>query len=616
MDMLILFTTAALVYGQVAGFEFLTNWDDPEYITNNHLLRSLSWQSVAASFTSTLMGNYAPIQNLSYMIDVLLGGGQLKPVIFHISNLVWHLANTLLLYWFALRITGSRIWAVAASLVFLLHPVQVESVAWLAERKNIVSMFFFILTLLAYDAYRKNSDNRRWLFYTASVICTLLALCAKVSVVVIPLILIVYDYCFLTKEQRPSWKKSVAEKIPFALLAALLAYQATILQLKELGGGRAGYHGGSLYTTMLTMVHVLADYIRLIIWPTGQSAIYTPEIILVPDAITIGLLLLYIGIVIAGVKLYQRQSVMFFGLSLFFIGLLPVSQLIPLVTLMHDRYLYIPMLGIGWLAGGSVHLLWQRYPAKRRPVAVSVILVAVVIGLISYERTKVWRNSITLWTDTTKKLPNNWGVWDALAEAYISAGDNEGAARAYDKVFSMKPDFMNEDSKEIKALNNAGAIFMERGDFERSRSLLETLTTKYPEYSPGFINLGFNAKLQGDSANAEKAYRRALEIDPDNTSALMAMGTLFREKGNLAGARDYYMKSFKNRGDGSELRYALACLEARSGNINKALDHLEVAVLKGFNDYKALSSNHELDPLRSNSRFQNLLRAVIPPASR
>lgn len=616
IDMVLIITAAALVYGQVAGFELLTNWDDPEYITQNNLIHSLSWSNIKASFTSTLMGNYAPIQNLSYMLDVLLGGGKIKPSIFHLSNLAWHTASAMLFYWFIVRMTGKRIWALTASLVFLLHPVQVESVAWLSQRKNVLSMFFLLLTLLCYDYYRKNRDNRRWIFFSAAMIFTILGLFSKVSVVIIPVVLLLYDFCFTDRENRPSTSQTIIEKIPFAVIAALMAYQSSILQLKELGGGRSGYHGGSLFATMTTMVHVLAEYVRLIFWPSNLSAIYTPEVILTPNVVTIGILVVFIVIALAGVELYRRQKDLFFGFCLFLIGLLPVSQIIPLVTLMHDRYLYVPMLGVAWIAGGTASLVWLRRETMRRYLVAAIATLVVIIGIASFNRAKVWKNSVSLWVDTSEKLPGNWGVWDALAEAYISAGDRKGATLAYEKVFSMKPDFMDEDYKEMKALNNAGALFMERGDLGRSRELLELLTKKYPDYAPGFINLGFNMMLQGNIADAEKAYLEALKLEPENTSVALAMGTIERSRGNLKQARAYYLKSFKNRGDGPELRYAMACLEALSGNNNAAIKHLEMAVLNGFNDLKALQNNKELDPLRDNPRFHVILKAASPENQR
>lgn len=611
-DALLLTVAALVVYCQVAGFEVLTNWDDPEYITENHLIRSISWENIQGAFTSTLMGNYAPFQNLSYMFDMFLAGGVLKPAVLHVSNLIWHIANTLLLYWFVVRVVKSRVWALTAAFLFLLHPVQVETVAWLSQRKNLLSMFFFLLTLIAYDFYRKEPEKKRWLFYTASFLCCVIALFSKVSVVIIPVVLVCYDFFLCAPSQRPTLKLSLFEKLPFVFAVSAMAYQSSILQMKELGGGRAAYHGGSLYTTMVTMVHVLGDYILNIIWPTGLSAIYTPPVVMTPSVVTIGILVLLVLVVLICVARYRQNKTLVFAVALFFVGLLPVSQIIPLVTLMHDRYLYIPMIGVAWFAGGVIHLILHKRPDLAKSVLTVTLIICVSLGALSFQRAKVWRSSIALWTDTVEKLPENWGVWDALAEAYISKGDKDGALRAYDKVFSMKPDYMDEDAKEIKALNNAGALFMERGDITRSRDLLDKLTTKYPDYAPGFINRGLNALLQKDMATAERSYMKALELEPGNTSALMGMGTVQREKGNLKDARNYYFKSFGNRGDGPELRFNWACLESKSGNADEALMHLEVALKKGFADQKVLASSPDLDNIREHAGFKSLMEKYFP----
>lgn len=615
-DLSLLIIAGLLFYGRVIGFEVLTNWDDPEYITENPLIREMNWANLKTAFLSGILGNYAPVQTVSYMIDCLLGGGAINPAIFHATNLVLHIANSLLLYWFVIRSAGSRAWAVTAAALFLLHPVQVESVAWLSQRKNLLSEFFFLLAILSYQSYRNAADKRRGIFYGLSIGAAILALFSKVSVVIIPLVLVVYDLTIAARDRRPTGKKSFLEKIPFIIVAGLMAFQSSILQTKELGGGRVGYHGGSLFATMLTMLDVLTDYARLIIWPANLSIIYTPEIVTTPTITSYSMIAVLILIAAACVYVYRRERSLLFGICLFFIGLLPVSQLIPLVTLMNDRYLYISMIGVAWIAGGVVQFVRQRRPRWRQTVVMAGLVLGVVLGFLSYQRSAVWKNSVALWTDATRKQPDNWGVWDALAEAYMSAGDTEGAAAAYEKVFSMKPDFTGEDIKERKALNNAAVLFMDRGQRQKARELLDILTNKYPDYIRGFINLGYLAALDNETGTAEKAYRHALELEPDNTSALMSMGNLCRKKGELKTAHDYFLKAMGNGGDGPELRFAMASLDASEGKLDEALRNIEMAVGLGYRDVRELQTSHDFDLLRKSPRFIRILDSLTQDGAR
>jgi tetratricopeptide (TPR) repeat protein len=609
-DLVLLTIAGIITYGRVIGFEILANWDDPQYITTNQIIRGFSLEHLQLMFTSSVMGNYAPVQLLSYMADYIIGGSRINPAVFHASNLFFHIANALLFYWFVNRSTRSREWAVAAAALFLLHPVQVESVAWLSQRKNLLSLFFFLITLLSYERYRHGNDSTRQRYYLIAVFTALCALFAKVSVVIIPLVLILFDQTVVAPEKRPSWKKVLIDSSPFFVMAGLMAYQSSMLQMQELGGGRAGYHGGSLAATMLTMLHVLVDYLRLIFWPTRLNALYTPDIVSHADAATTFIFITLILAIAGCCLLFKKNRPLSFGPVLFFLGLLPVSQLIPLVTLMHDRYLYVPMLGVAWLAGGLVHFQLQHRPSRRPALAGAGALLLILLGALSFQRAAVWRNSVTLWSDAAKKLPDNWGVWDALAEAYVSAGDNEGAVRAYDKVFSMNPDFLNEERKECKAYNNAAVLFIDRRELQRAKQLLDHLTGKFPEYLPGFINRGYLARLEKDWKTAETAAQHVLERDPRNSSALLSLGIIARENGELANARRYCNAALANGGDGAELQYALATLDAREGNHAGALEHLESAARQGFNDIREILHNRDFDPIRSDGRFHMVINTL------
>jgi Flp pilus assembly protein TadD len=350
----------------------------------------------------------------------------------------------------------------------------------------------------------------------------------------------------------------------------------------------------------------------MLFWPGNLSALYLPPIRIDID---FGVVLSFLLLVILGglgVYLFRRDRLLFFGIALFFLALLPVSQIVPLVTLMNDRYLYFPLLGASWLAGGLTATLFPTTPPKRNYLAVALVgTVLALLTICSFQRTQVWRNSIALWSDVVTKLPDSREPRAALAEAYLNAGRKSEALRAYEEVFAFSGPF-TEPLMERKALNNAAVLFMDAGQPDRARTLLTTLTRRYPDYAPGFINLGYNLFLARDLPAAEEAYRRALALQPGYPSAIMGLGNICLETGRLAEARGFYRQALDSGGNGPDLHFNLACLEALSRNPDAALTHLEEALRLGYRNAEALTRNPELATLRQLPAFQRLLALYFP----
>ena len=590
------------VFGQTLDHDFLSNWDDHAYVTRNATVKGITPAHLKAAFTSLYVGNYAPVHIISYMVDHALWG--MRPAGFHGTNLLLHAVNGLLFYLLVFRITGRRAWAFPAAALFLIHPVQVESVAWISQRKNLLSMGFFLAALLTYIEYRRQQEEKRALPYTLAIVLFVTALLAKPVAVVLPLALLIYDLCCASPARRPGL---LTDKIPFVAAAATMAVVTFMVQSAEMGGGRAEFHGGTPLATFLTMQTVLARYLGMLFWPVNLSALYLPRIHSGIDT-EVGLaLLLTAGLCVAGVVLFRHNRRFFFGYALFFLGLLPVSQIVPLVTLMNDRYLYFPLIGAAWLAGGIVCAVTDMAPSLRRTLLLTgggTLLT--FLCLLSFQRTGAWHDSITLWSDVVRKTPDSREAWAALAESYMNAGRNQEALRTYDEVFAFQGDFA-EPIMERKALNNASVLYMDGNRFDRALTLLQTLVAKYPDYAPGFVNLGYCHFATRNLPAAEQAYGSALALAPGNTSALMGLGNISLETGKTEAARHYYDEALANGGNGPDLQYNLACLEARTGHPAEALRHLEEALRLGFRNRDGLLKNPELASLRPLPAFKGLM---------
>ena len=336
IPLLLIIVSTAAVYGRILGHDFI-NLDDPWYISLNPAVAGFTWQHIKEVFSSFYIGNYAPVQMLSYMLDYTLWG--MQPGGFFLANIVIHIANGLMVYRLFLRFHGNRLFATVATGIFLLHPVQVESVAWVAQRKNLLAMLFFLVAWECYCRYREAAPDRGKTAYLLSLSAFVLALLSKSIAVIFPIVLIMYDFCFPAAGRRVA----LLDKIPFFFAAGVIAAVTMYSQMPNVGaGGRIpGLHGGSVLATVFTMLPVFCRYLGMTVWPSALSADYNPPVHQSPDSVVLGAFLVLLAAVWGGWRLYRYDRRLGFWVAFFFVALLPVSQIVPLYTLINDRYLPI-----------------------------------------------------------------------------------------------------------------------------------------------------------------------------------------------------------------------------------------------------------------------------------
>ena len=504
--LLVMATIAA--YHGVLGHGFLTNWDDADYVTNNQLIRGLSREHLSAIFSRAFLGNYAPLHILSYMLDFALWG--LDPRGFHLTNLVLHVCSGLLLYFLAIRLELNRPVAVAGALIFLLHPVQVETVAWVSQRKNLLAMVFFLAAMHCHVSYAKCAGRSRRSWYLLSLGAFSLSLLCKSVAVVLPLVLILYDLCFRT--DKGSVPRLLAEKLPFLLLALIASLVAVATQAPAAHGGRIEVDAASHLQIMLTMVTVLKKYLLLVFWPAQLNIVYT---IPLEEAATPGFLAgaaLLTGIIAAGLLLARKAPRMFFWYCLFFIGLLPVSQIVPLITLMNDRYLYFPMAGLSVFAAAGTAYLLGRTRTGNVPFVALMLLLAATLGFAAHERVQVWRNTLVLWKDSAEKSPESATSWSGLGNAFEMEGRNREALAAYERALALNPE-------DKGALVFASLLYQNMGMLTESQTLALRLVRRYPRNVDGWLTIGENFAKSAETEKAKAAFLKVLEIEPGNLNA-------------------------------------------------------------------------------------------------
>ena len=510
LQICILIATACFIYGDIRNHLFITNWDDFGYILNNESIRGISYVNIKTAFSKIYIGNYAPLHILSYMLDYHIWG--LQPFGYLLTNVILHVLNALLFYLLLLRLDYSRLVALTASFIFLSHPVQVETVAWASQRKNLLAMLFFLFSWHTYLKYREIQwEKNGWRYYTCSLAAFFAALLTKVTAVILPPLLLLFEHCFPLKKRRPLWQTHFI----FWAGAALISVLTIVIQDPEVYGGRRGHYGGTLFGTVMTMLPVHVRYVTHLLWPTDLAVEYVFPIKTHIDGEVAGAAILLSALFWGIFVLYRRNRQLFFWAMIFVLGVAPVSGVIPLVTQMNDRYLYFPLLGAAVCFSVTLcrtgELILRRTNLKF--LGLSVLLPLLLLPPLAREQVRVWEDSITLWHDCVSKYPQNAFCRVQLGSAYLQDGWQDKAGQAFQEALKIVPD-------HPEALRGLGFLYLNSGDFLKSRQYLTTLSLLYPKDRKGLILLAENYLASGSPERASETLERVLSLKVNDEDAL------------------------------------------------------------------------------------------------
>jgi len=572
-------------YNPVAHDGFI-HFDDVSYILNNPAVKAgLTWSTVKWSFTTFASGNWHPLTWLSHALDCQLFG--LNPVGHHYVSLLFHAANVVLLFLILEEATALAWPSLIVATIFALHPVNVESVAWAAERKNVLSMFFFLLAMLVYGRYARKGGIPRYLAVNA---CFVLGMLSKSQIITLPFVLLLWDYWPLrrmfaeksgfsqTREKLcvpRSLRYLIWEKIPLfavALVGSLVAMKAqrsadAVRTLEEI----------SLKARLENALVSYANYLRLLVWPRHLAPMYPHP----PNGIPLwqigvsaavlvtltGLALRYgLGSTNFQRSQYHRRGYLIVG-WLWFLGVL-----VPMIGIvqvgeqsMADRYAYIPMIGIFI---GIVWTAWEITEEKAISkiwVAVPALVFAATLGLLTYHQLGYWRDGETLWRYTLSVTEANYMAHDELALEL----DKEG------RIEDAIPEFLKAESLHKYPLSqvfNIGLYLQRHGHIPEAMRMYEKVVAKTND--PRFRSMAFsqmgaaNAQLK-DYDQAKAYYHRALEADATNPSALVGSALLAERDGDSDQATEQLGLSTKLKPDDVTLLLLADNLD-RSGRSQEA----------------------------------------------
>ncbi len=512
---------AASVHGQWIS-------DDVTSIAENPVIRSLAPANLRLIMSRFEGPNYAPLYMLSFAIDWALFGND--PTGYHVVNLVLHIADAWLVYLLLLRLGERAALAFAVSLVWAVHPVQVESVAWISERKNVLSTLLFLLAFLAYLRF---SDRPRARTYVAIVVLYVCGMLTKLNVIVLPGVMLAYELTWRSRLRR----RDVLATLPLLAIAAVLAW----VNLHGNPSHGAAYHGGSLWVTLRTSSTVIPRYLRLVVAPLGLSSYYATPLRaswLAPDVL--GSALLILGLAGAAGVLAWRRRPSAFWILWFFITLSPMLNLVPFPALMADRYLYIPLVGPLVLLAWGLDAAVRRVPALSPAVPVLVTaVVAACVGL-TIERVPVFHDELSLWAD-----------W-ALRTSYITS-DHPYAAPPREREQRLLRDALARDDTSGPLHNNLGGIAFEEGRMADAVAELSRAYALAPRDPAIALNLGRAYLYSRQPQAAARILEDAVRLEPPSYYAHLNLARAYIVLGDAPRAAEQVARARAIRPTWSDL---------------------------------------------------------------
>lgn len=567
-------------YWQAGEFDFV-HMDDEDYVTQNPTIRAgVTLDGTIRVFTEFDSANWHPLTWLSHMLDVELYG--LHPKGHHWTSVQLHILNTLLLFLLLQQMTGALWRSAMVAALFGLHPLHVESVAWVAERKDVLSTFLGLLTLMAYTRYAKQP---RLSMYLLLIFLFVLGLMAKPMLVTLPFLMLLLDMWPLGRI-RPSpvsgssdefsilWMQRLlpllTEKIPLFILAA---GSSVVTFLAQKAGGAVG--SLEIITPGIRVVNALSTYLSYLekaLWPYPLVVFYPHPGSSVSIAHAVGAACVIFPIIVIAVCLRRRVPYMCVGWFWYLGTLVPVIGLVQVGSQsMADRYTYIPLIGIFIIATWGAHDILKK-SRFRKPILVSVAGVLLpILAFSTYHQVAHWKNSVTLFRHATETTANNWLAYNNLGTALDLDGKLNEAIVSFEKALSISPGY-------VDALFNLGMGLYKQGDRETAADYYRKALKRNPNHLGSHLNLGSLMAEEDRVSEAISHYNEVLRIDPGNADTHNNLSVLYENQNDRDAAIDHLKKSLELNPDSVDANYNYGSLLRKSGETEEAMAYIAKAL--------------------------------------
>lgn len=567
---LLLITLA--IYSQVRDFGFI-NYDDPEYVVNNaHVRDGLTSGGLAWALTSGYASNWFPLTWLSHMLDCQLFGLQSGP--HHLTNVALHAAGTLLLFAFLKRTTGARWRSAFVAFVFGLHPLHVESVAWVAERKDVLSALFWMLTFWAYLKYTERQSAPKYLLVVLMFCCGLMS---KPMTVTLPLVLLLLDVWPLRRfEAARSGAGLLLEKLPLFVLS--IAASVVTYLVQERGGSVSPIDRIPIAARIGNALVSYLVYIVKLCWPSHLAVFYPfPE----SQSPLLGILSGLTILVLTALAVHTIRQRPYFavGWLWYLVTLVPVIGLVQVgLQSRADRYAYIPLIGISIVLAWGVDELFGRMDWSRSAVTILAVAACAAWSAVTWVDLGFWRNSIALFEHAIAVTDGNYVACNNLGTAMREEGRVTEAVSDFETAAAIRP-----QAPDIQ--ENLGEALIAAGRAEDAEPhLLEALRLR-PDFAKAHVDLASALIRRGRFDDAGSHYRMALQLQPDRAEAHYGLGGVLAVQGRMQEAATqfqaglpYLLEELKRKPDSVDGHYNLGTVYAMMGRVDDAIVQFSEAV--------------------------------------
>lgn len=511
--LLVILGLTAICLAPMLRNEFV-NWDDEYYVVNNPLLRGPDLKGI---FSEQVLGNYHPLTILSYSFNYAIS--KLDPFSYLLVNYLFHLANTALVFYFILNISGqNKFIAAFVALVFGIHPMHVESVAWVAERKDVLYTFFFLLSLLQYWKFLQTNNKKHfWICFILFV----LSLLSKPAAIVLPLVCLLLDYW----KGRPINVKSVTEKIPFLVLSLVFGIITVKIQSPT---AMVGLNVFSITDRLLFACYSLMTYFIRFFVPYPMSALHPFPMTNQPGW-QILVSPLFVVALLGVLWFFRKNKVIIFGIFFYVINLLLVLQVVSIgLAIVSERYTYVPYVGLAFMLA-MLASQSKLIPPKLSLAAAGLFLA--IMGVMSFQRTQVWKNSGTLWSDALKTYPRTpyarTNRANYLSKLALRPENKPVADSIYKVAFEDCAIALEVRPNHAPAFEYRGLMYLDRQQFKEALADANELIRLKPEYRIAYDMRATCYYRLNDPEKALADYSKCIELKPDDHRSYNNRGTLY-----------------------------------------------------------------------------------------
>jgi Tfp pilus assembly protein PilF len=552
---LAILTLATYWRSQDHGF---IEYDDQLYITKNYLIQSeISLKSIAVTFKDVHTGNWHPVTMLSHMLDWQLFGANAGG--HHWTNVIFHVFNTILLFVLLRMMTGAMWRSAFVAALFAIHPINVESVAWIAERKNVLSTFFWFLTMICYVWYVRSPG---WKRYLTVLIFFVLGLMSKSMLVTLPFVLLLMDYWPLNRtnirqqEEQSippiSFKKEklsvlILEKVPLFIIA--MVFIGMTLYAQQTVNALATLESVTFPNRIANAVVSYVWYIKIFFWPTDLAVFYPHRMILTWQVSLAAIFLIAVTLLVC--KHFRKYPYLVVGWFWYLGTLVPVIGLLQVgLQSMADRYAYVPLIGLfvimAWLIPQALFKL--RY-SKIYTFFIFIIFI-ILFTVSTYIQIGMWKNTTTLFEEALKIDPENYMAYNILGSEEAGKGNHKKALHYYQVSIKINPRY-------ARAYSNAGNEYLKLGQYQEAYNYYQKAIVINDKLADAYYNLGVLNLVTNRPDEALVHFHKALTIMPDFIYARFNLGVALFRMGKISDAIEHFEKAVELNPKNMEAQKAL-----------------------------------------------------------